>query len=111
MDELRKVQIRTDLEELSAKGHLTQREMKIAVEVLGNLFEYIGELEKELEEAKKNFVTFDDDDLKGLASKLSKLEGADAGTVGLALEPVKNVEAKDFDIPIEGDAEEDEEDG
>jgi len=96
MDELRKVQIRTDLEELSAKGHLTQREMKMAVEVLGDLFEYIGELEKELRE---------------LESKFSKLKGADAGTVGLALEPVKNVEVKDFDITIEGDAKEDEEDG
>jgi len=96
MDELRKVQIHTDLEELSAKGHLTQREMKMAVEVLGDLLSCIEELEKELEE---------------LASRLSRHEDADAGTVGLALEPVKNIEVKDFDIPIEGDAEEDEEDG
>lgn len=62
------------IEELESRGHLTQKEMKQMVGLLRYLVDTTDKLAAKTEAVDSSRVSFDDNDLRELASKLSEFE-------------------------------------
>lgn len=68
---MNKEQVQKDIDVLKEKNHLTQREMKQAVDIIEEIFIAYGELEIRLEEYRKNPIAFDSIFLEELSNRLA----------------------------------------